>query len=249
MMRCLLAALAALAVTMPGTAQARDTDDWFNQPSFNRGGGARPTPFWGSEPAVRASQRPRTQAPGASAKRGVVKGPKRLEGGGRPSISPQAPPIVAFGGSYGAGNIVIDTRTRALYYVLGGGRAYRYSIAVGREGFSWTGTQRVSRIAAWPDWRPPAEMRERDPRLPELMTGGINNPLGSKAIYLGNTLYRIHGTNNAASIGSASSSGCFRMTNANVEHLARLVSVGARVTVLRNLPRNVAGNVRNGGGA
>lgn len=230
----LVAVLAAFAMALPQIAEARDTDDWIGG-NFSSGG-ARFSPFWGSEPAP--SSRP-AQPP--AAKKGSVKGPKRLEGGARPSISPQAPPTVAFGGGYGAGNVVIDTRARALYYVLGGGRAYRYSIAVGREGFSWTGTQSVSRIAAWPDWRPPAEMRQRDPRLPELMTGGINNPLGAKAIYLGNTLYRIHGTNNPGSVGSASSSGCFRMTNANVEHLARLVTVGTRVTVVRSLPRNIAG--------
>lgn len=165
----------------------------------------------------------------------MQKGPPVQEGGPRPSISPTAPPVVAFGGSQGAGTVVIDTRSRSLYYVLGGGRAYRYGVAVGREGFGWTGTQRVSRMASWPDWRPPAEMRDRDPRLPELMTGGVRNPLGARAIYLGSTLYRIHGTNDSRSIGSASSSGCFRMTNSSVTHLSNLVRVGTTVQVVNGL--------------
>jgi lipoprotein-anchoring transpeptidase ErfK/SrfK len=134
---------------------------------------------------------------------------------------------------------VIDTGGRALYFVRSTGTAYRYAIAVGRQGFGWTGTQRVSRVAAWPDWHPPAEMRQREPHLPVKMTGGLHNPLGARAIYLGNTLYRIHGTNNARSIGSASSSGCFRMTNGNVAHLASLVQVGAAVHVMRRLPASV----------
>ena len=148
-----------------------------------------------------------------------------------------------FASGYAAGSVVIDTSGRALYYVLSDQKAYRYPIAVGREGFSWTGTEKVTRKAAWPDWRPPLEMRERDPRLPELMTGGLKNPLGAMAIYLGNSLYRIHGTNDARSIGTASSSGCFRMTNAHVTHLASLVGVGAAVHVLPRLPATVQRNV------
>ena len=136
----------------------------------------------------------------------------------------------------------IETRETHMSWVfLAGNRAYRYRIAVGRIGFTWFGTETVSRVADWPDWRPPKEMREREPHLPELMTGGLYNPLGAKSIYLGNTLYRIHGTNNAGSVGSASSSGCFRMTNGNVTHLASLVNIGAQVHVLRRLPAGVAG--------
>jgi lipoprotein-anchoring transpeptidase ErfK/SrfK len=164
------------------------------------------------------------------------------QGGPRPSISPVAPATVRFSG-YAPGSIVIDTGGRALYFVRSSGTAYRYAIAVGRQGFTWTGTQRVSRVAAWPDWHPPAEMRQRDPRLPVKMTGGLYNPLGAKAIYLGNTLYRIHGTNNARSIGSASSSGCFRMTNGNVMHLASMVQVGAQVHVMRRLPASVRSTI------
>jgi lipoprotein-anchoring transpeptidase ErfK/SrfK len=161
--------------------------------------------------------------------------PRLMDGGGRPGISPEAPPIVRFSG-YAPGNIVIDTRGRALYYVLPGNQAYRYPVAVGREGFQWYGSQKISRTAAWPDWIPPAEMRQRDPRLPERMTGGVRNPLGAMALYLGSTLYRIHGTNDARSIGGAASSGCFRMMNAHVLHLAQRAGVGTTVTVVRSLP-------------
>lgn len=159
------------------------------------------------------------------------------DGGGQPSIVPIAPPRVAFGGGYVPGSIVIDIGARKLYYVTGPTSAFAYPIGVGREGFSWTGAEKVSRIADWPDWYPPAEMRKRKPELPERMLGGLNNPLGAKAIYLGNTLYRIHGTNDPKSIGRAESSGCFRMLNAHVLHLAGLTQVGAQVTVAKSLGR------------
>jgi lipoprotein-anchoring transpeptidase ErfK/SrfK len=110
------------------------------------------------------------------------------QGGARPAVAPQAPGIVAFPYDYAAASIVIDTSARRLYYVLPEGRAYQYPISVGREGFNWFGTEAISRKREWPDWYPPAEMRERDPRLPEKMTGGIRNPLAAAALYLGNTL-------------------------------------------------------------
>lgn len=159
------------------------------------------------------------------------------DGGARPVIAPQAPQVVPFTANYPANSIVIDSGGRSLYYVLPGRRAYQYRISVGREGFSWTGSEKISRKQAWPDWHPPAEMRQRDPKLPLKMTGGLRNPLGATALYLGNTLYRIHGTNDPGSIGRASSSGCFRMMNANVVHLASLAQVGTTVTVVRGLPR------------
>lgn len=160
------------------------------------------------------------------------------DGGPRPDIQPQAPPAVAFRGPYTPGSIVIDTGGRKLYLVTSPTSALAYPIGVGREGFSWTGAEKVSRVADWPDWYPPAEMRARKPELPERMLGGVNNPLGAKAIYLGTTLYRIHGTNDPKSIGRAESSGCFRMLNAHVLHLASLVQVGAEVTVVRSLAGN-----------
>ncbi len=166
------------------------------------------------------------------------------EGGTRPYIQPNAPAKVAFNGPYAPGSIVIDTSARKLYYVLSASTAYAYPIGVGRQGFTWTGKEKVSRVTDWPDWYPPAEMRKRKPELPVRMLGGIRNPLGAKAIYLGNTLYRIHGTNDPKSIGKAESSGCFRMMNENVLHLASLVRVGTEVTDVRSLNGAVASAAR-----
>ena len=129
------------------------------------------------------------------------------------------------------GSVLIDTHNKFLYYVLGDGRAIRYGVGVGRAGFEWTGTQFVSRKAEWPDWRPPAEMRQRQPYLPEFMPGGENNPLGARAMYLGSTLYRIHGTNDPSTIGKNISSGCIRLRNEDVIDLYARVEVGAKVVV------------------
>lgn len=156
-------------------------------------------------------------------------------GGPRPAIAAAAPPIVPFLYDYPANSIVIDSSARRLYFVLDGRMAYEYPISVGREGFDWTGTETISRQQEWPDWYPPVEMRARDPRLPEKMTGGLNNPLGALALYLGNSLYRIHGANDEKSIGQAASSGCFRMRNASVVHLAQLAVIGTPVSVVHSL--------------
>ena len=161
------------------------------------------------------------------------------DGGARPDILPVPAPVVAFDHAYPAKSIVIDSGGRKLYYVLGGNRAYAYPISVGRDGFNWSGTEVVSRKQAWPDWHPPAEMRERDPKVPHKMTGGLKNPLGAYALYLGKTLYRIHGTNDVKSIGLAQSSGCFRMLNSAVLHLASLTDVGTPVSVVTSLPAAV----------
>ena len=169
------------------------------------------------------------------------------DGGPRPDIAPQAPVVVAFPYDYPTSSIVIDASGRRLYYVLGNKQAYMYPISVGREGFDWTGTETISRKQAWPDWHPPQEMRQRDPQLPEKMTGGTRNPLGAMALYLGTTLYRIHGTNDIKSIGQAQSSGCFRMMNASVVHLASVAEVGTLVTVVASLPKGV--EVSQGPGA
>ena len=131
-----------------------------------------------------------------------------------------------------AGTIVIDTAHTYLYLVIGGGKAMRYGIGVGREGFTWTGTERISRMKEWPDWFPPKEMIERQPYLPRFMAGGETNPLGARAMYLGNTLYRIHGTNQPSTIGTFVSSGCIRLTNDDVSDLYSRVTVGTRVVVL-----------------
>jgi lipoprotein-anchoring transpeptidase ErfK/SrfK len=135
-----------------------------------------------------------------------------------------------------AGTIIIDTANTYLYLVLGNGQAMRYGIGVGRDGFTWTGAERVSRMAEWPDWHPPSEMIERQPYLPRFMAGGDGNPLGARALYLGKTLYRIHGTNQPSTIGTFVSSGCIRLTNEDVSDLYTRVKVGTRVVVLPGKP-------------
>jgi len=157
-------------------------------------------------------------------------------GGERPPIAALNPRKIAFPSSFPSNSIVIDTRGRQLFLVLSANEALYYPISVGREGFAWTGRETISRKAEWPDWYPPEEMRDRDYRLPEKMTGGIRNPLGAMALYLGKTLYRIHGTNDAKSIGRASSSGCFRMLNGYIIDLASRVEIGTVVTVVNRLP-------------
>lgn len=166
--------------------------------------------------------------------------PKYLTGGPRPNISPQAPGKITFPNQEAVGTIIIDTDARKLYYTLSTSEAYEYPISVGREGFTWTGTEKISRIADWPSWHPPAEMRRRQPGLPIKMEGGLNNPLGAKSLYLGDTLYRIHGTNDKKTIGQAASSGCFRMMNKHVMHLASLAEIGATVKVVKSWPTSVA---------
>ncbi len=161
------------------------------------------------------------------------------DGGPRPLIAPRAPARIAFRSSFAPRSIVIDTAGRKLYFILSPYVAYQYPISVGREGFAWTGTEVISRKQEWPDWYPPKEMMARDPRVPEKMTGGLNNPLGALALYLGKTLYRIHGTNDPNSLGRAASSGCFRMMNEHVLHLAMLAPIGTPVTVVKRLPPSV----------
>ncbi|RED30323.1 lipoprotein-anchoring transpeptidase ErfK/SrfK [Rhodopseudomonas thermotolerans] len=140
--------------------------------------------------------------------------------------------VVSYPTDQPAGTIVIDTANTYLYYVLGGNRAIRYGVGVGREGFTWSGVQTITRKAEWPDWRPPAEMIARQPYLPRFMAGGPGNPLGARAMYLGSTAYRIHGTNDPSTIGKFVSSGCIRLTNEDVEDLFGRVGVGTRVVVL-----------------
>jgi lipoprotein-anchoring transpeptidase ErfK/SrfK len=131
-----------------------------------------------------------------------------------------------------AGTIIVDTPNTYLYLVLGQGKALRYGIGVGREGFTWTGAERISRKAEWPDWNPPEQMIARQPYLPRFMAGGDGNPLGARALYLGDTLYRIHGTNQPSTIGSFVSSGCIRLANEDITDLYARVKVGTRVVVL-----------------
>jgi lipoprotein-anchoring transpeptidase ErfK/SrfK len=133
------------------------------------------------------------------------------------------------------GTIIVVTNERHLYLVQGNGRAIRYGIGVGREGFQWQGLVNITRKAEWPDWTPPPEMIQRQPYLPRFMAGGPGNPLGARAMYLGTTVYRIHGTNRPDTIGTAVSSGCFRLVNADVTDLYGRVPVGTKV-VIRQKP-------------
>jgi lipoprotein-anchoring transpeptidase ErfK/SrfK len=141
--------------------------------------------------------------------------------------------IVSFSGNYAPGTIVVSTKERRLYLVMQGGKAMRYAVGVGREGFQWAGTQTITNKQEWPDWRPPEEMIRRRPDLPRYMAGGPHNPLGARAMYLGGTLYRIHGSNEPETIGRAVSSGCIRMLNEDVVDLYQRVKVGTQVVVLR----------------
>ncbi len=151
--------------------------------------------------------------------------------------SPIDKKVVSYDGGQKPGTIIIDTSERRLYYVMPGGRAMKYGIGVGREGFQWAGQKRISRKAEWPGWTPPPQMVARERRkgrkLPAYMEGGPNNPLGARAMYLGSSLYRIHGSNEPWTIGQAVSSGCIRMANDDVIDLYDRVDVGAKVIVKR----------------
>ena len=138
---------------------------------------------------------------------------------------------VAYFGKERPGTVVVSTSERRLYYVLGGGEAIRYGVGVGRQGVSWTGVKSVTMMKEWPDWRPPSQMLARRPDLPRYMAGGQDNPLGARAMYLGSSLYRIHGSNEPETMGAAVSSGCIRMTNKDVTDLYARVKVGTKVIV------------------
>lgn len=152
-----------------------------------------------------------------------------------PSWSPVPKQVVRYSDLQPAGSIIVNTRERRLYYVLGNGKALRYAIGVGKEGFEWAGRDKISDKKEWPDWRPPQEMRSRvaatGKSLPAHVAGGPNNPLGARALYIGNTLYRIHGTNQPWTVGKANSSGCIRLTNEDIIDLYARAQVGAQVIV------------------
>jgi lipoprotein-anchoring transpeptidase ErfK/SrfK len=167
-------------------------------------------------------------------------GQPRVQHGSRISRSDQSPiprETIRYDGPHGPNTIIVSTSERRLYYTLGNGRAIKYAVGVGREGFTWAGTDRISRKAEWPGWTPPPRMIKREAAqgriLPAFMPGGPNNPLGARALYIGGTLYRIHGTNQPSTIGQAMSSGCIRMANDDVIHLYDQVNVGTRVVVVR----------------
>jgi lipoprotein-anchoring transpeptidase ErfK/SrfK len=140
---------------------------------------------------------------------------------------------VEYKGKFGPGTIIVNTEEKRLYFVLPGGRAMKYGVGVGRPGFSWAGTKNITRKTEWPGWTPPPQMLKRRPDLPRHMPGGEGNPLGARAMYLGTSLYRIHGSNEPESIGQAVSSGCIRMLNADVIDLYERVKIGTRVVVIR----------------
>jgi lipoprotein-anchoring transpeptidase ErfK/SrfK len=140
--------------------------------------------------------------------------------------------VVPYATDERAGTIVVSTGEKFLYLVLGKGKALRYGIGTARHGFEWSGTHKITRKAEWPGWSPPAEMKQRRPDLPDYMPGGKNNPLGARALYIGSTLYRIHGTNEPWTIGGDVSSGCIRMVNDDVIDLYERVKIGAKVIVL-----------------
>jgi len=140
--------------------------------------------------------------------------------------------VIDYDGPYSANTIIVSTSERRLYYVLSDGKAILYGVGVGRDGFTWSGTNRITRMQEWPGWTPPPAMRRRRPDLPTHMKGGPNNPLGARALYIGSTLYRIHGSNEPWTIGQAVSSGCIRMFNDDVIHLYEQVKVGTKVVVL-----------------
>lgn len=156
--------------------------------------------------------------------------------------------VVNFDSREAPGTLIIDTGNTYLYYVLGGGRAIRYGVGVGRQGFTWAGVQTISRKAEWPDWYPPSEMIARQPYLPRFVAGGPGNPLGARAMYLGSSEYRIHGTNDPTTIGKFVSSGCIRLTNEDVSDLFSRVNVGTKVVVLpKNAPKNAPLQARGAG--
>jgi len=197
-------------------------------------------------------------APAAASAQVLAFGPMQNYQPGFPQYAPQAAPqyapqndeasggplapelrhqIVAYPSSEPAGTVIIDTPHKFLYLTMGGGKAMRYGIGVGRQGFTWAGVQTISRKAEWPDWIPPKEMVARQPYLPRWVSGGPGNPLGARAMYLGSTEYRIHGTNDPTTIGKNVSSGCIRLENSEVEDLYSRVNVGTKVIVLPNDPR------------
>ena len=151
----------------------------------------------------------------------------------RPQARASYRSTVDYKGEHEPGTVVVSTSERRLYYVLPDGKAVRYAVGVGRQGFQWSGTENITMKREWPDWRPPTAMLRRRPDLPRYMSGGVNNPLGARALYLGTSEYRIHGSNEPWTMGQAVSSGCIRMTNADVTDLYKRVAVGTKVVVLR----------------
>ena len=229
----------------------------FNVPAPMRPAEIQPGDAVGPRGIYTDPMRPASRNPGdvpAGQDPSFTRPPMNLAPGQRPSVAslppedqpeegtPQELPanlkrqLVEYSTREPAGTLIIDTANTHLYLVLGGGKAMRYGIGVGRDGFTWTGRERISRMSEWPEWYPPSDMIERQPYLPRMMAGGPGNPLGARALYLGKTLYRIHGTNQPSTIGKFVSSGCVRMLNDDVEDLYQRVTVGSQVVVLAGSP-------------
>jgi lipoprotein-anchoring transpeptidase ErfK/SrfK len=244
-------ALCALALVLPQAANADPAEPIQlamaerGQPGrANLGGGLIEFLVTGGNRAGTRSERPAAQDPDAAMGFRVDQGAPMRQRQARlspaadpapvkPALDPKfLPQVVDWSGSERPGTIVIDTSQRFLFLIEPGGKARRYGVGVGRDGFEWTGTKTITRKAEWPDWRPPAEMLKRRPDLPTFMEGGPDNPLGARALYLGSSLYRIHGSNEPETIGQAVSSGCFRMRNEDVTDLYARVRVGTVVKVV-----------------
>ncbi|MCV6546487.1 MAG: L,D-transpeptidase [Cohaesibacter sp.] len=181
-----------------------------------------------SRRALRLNNRSGNRSLGRTEQLSAIKAKPRV-----PQMDPRfLPTVIDYDGPHKAGTIIVNTNERYLYLIEKDGTARRYGVGVGRPGFEWAGKHKVTRKAEWPSWRPPAEMRARQPGLPAFMEGGPRNPLGARALYLGSTLYRIHGSNEPWSIGQAVSSGCIRMRNQDVKDLYERVRVGTRVIVI-----------------
>jgi lipoprotein-anchoring transpeptidase ErfK/SrfK len=196
-----------------------------------------PARVGGVAPAAPAAPPAATPAPVPPAEAAALPPEDQPETGNPKELPPNLRrQLVNFPTKEPAGTIIIDTPNTYLYLILGHGKAIRYGIGVGREGFTWSGSERISRMKEWPDWFPPKEMIERQPYLPRMMAGGPGNPLGARALYLGHTLYRIHGTNQPSTIGKFVSSGCIRLLNADIEDLYNRVQVGSHVVVMPGNP-------------
>jgi len=226
-------------------AATRDDPDVIRPPgSIGPAPGAAPSPVQSPAQSAAPSAAPGAAPPPAPPASVAVLPPEDQPEEGKPK---ELPPnlkrqLVMLSTREPAGTIIVDTANTYLYLVLGGGKALRYGVRVGREGFTWTGTERISKMKEWPDWFPPHEMIERQPYLPRMMAGGNGNPLGARAMYLGHTLYRIHGTNQPSTIGHYVSSGCVGMLNEDVEDLYSRVQVGTRVVVLPGKSPETAAN-------
>jgi lipoprotein-anchoring transpeptidase ErfK/SrfK len=227
----------------PTRVYSGPSDDLAPQPLPSVDGGSVPRPpadvagLPGSGDVTGTIRAPSDSVPGAAQDRpaaiAALPPEDQPESGPPKDLPPQfRRQVVGYNTIEPAGTIIIDTPHTYLFLVLGNGTAMRYGIGVGREGFTWSGSERISRMKEWPDWFPPKEMIDRQPYLPRFMAGGDTNPLGARALYLGNTLYRIHGTNQPSTIGTYVSSGCIRLTNEDVSDLYARVGVGTRVVVL-----------------